>query len=1363
MFEGGLTRPRCRPGYTRRPATPGSEPGQVPTHLPPEIQNTLTGFWCYGQNGLTPEILAHLVDDVLPSETVRDWTELVRYLPPGMLRPSDPPASHWHARLAEYCEKHQRSCRYALQWVVQHHLSAEQTAAAVGWLTDFDYLYRRLQLGSTQARQLWQELQQIPATLRPGEWEAFWRGRQFLVNPAQESNPEPHLTFLALADAYSAGSSLSQQAADWLQRVGPETHWLRSRFRPSQPYSQPLLLELPEHKLQMGERDHESVARLLFSPDGKRLITVSSHGQAHAWEVNSGRDLGHLELPEACYHWSEDGLLALSQSRLYVLEPDTFAVLETQELPGDEPWGREMSVAAGRLATSNSLCQVLVWDWRQRRSLAVLPPPERGLHALSLSRDGRRVTVLSESDAHGCDLDESGQPLRYHRNLLRPWSEEWAPGQVQVRGRQLELADGRARLAENLDEIWEWCCEGDWALLWEHGSWRLWNLEKARPMGEFGWPTPDQKVTRDARERYVVSQTREVLGRSECVLLDQDRTRALTWKLGASAAHILDVEAGLLVATLAGQRDALVNASLSADGRRAATVTRAGNLRIWDTRNGKCLRLLKGRAVAAALSPDGSLALSGDAEGQVRLWNLSRGHCLVILEGHTQPIQWLAFAHDGIMISGDCECFRVWNAERQCLTRIGRPPRLYAREVSPCGRFLYAEQLGDDGQGSPLVYDLDRGQVQAHMDCASSKPSAATFSADSRQLAVANQEGEFHESCSLRVWEQDRVLESYRLPMAYNALALNKTHLAASCKGNLVRIWERAGAAPPGHDAAVLCLDQRANRLISGAIDKAACIWSLDTGDRLHRLEPGEGWVQGVRLCGPYAFTASENEGKLWDLERGLQRVCDQLPVAANRQGDVLGFEGKQLWLWNPRKPAPKPVRIGTHPPAIRCCAFSPDGTRAISANQQGGLKLWDLSRPRCLKSWQTPAAEIHRIDWVESEVVWLRSADGRGWAWDLGHGTGSRVEAESESAGQLRLETGNRWRGKPLKVWSRQQRLATWWFPIQHALEHDSNRVVATQDTGEIHFLELLPPGPTRDRPAVQASARPQLVRPRLSGLQRTPLDKLNPCRRILLVASGGRSDLLAALPLATTLTEMGKEIFLAAPLSGRKPSERYREIPPKGKAFENRLVGLMQLPLYAFAPEGTLPRLEVYRDLVRNLSIDGLVLVEAGVETLLRGDEPSLGTAADDLVSLAAASQLELPVKMLANLGLGFDLGKGMCHAYTLDRMAELTRVGGFWGSFSLLPGRPEFALLLEAAQMLAPSHPAHLLLQGLAGEFGGEAYLNPLMNQYWCFDLDQVASGCQMLEWLQDKITAMDVHRALTNYLTVQTARPWTEISC
>jgi WD40 repeat protein len=1308
--------------------------------LPPEIQNTLTGYWCYGQIGLTPEVLAHLVGDVLAVETVRDWTELVRYLPVAMLRPTDPSATHWHARLADYCEQRRGECRYARQWLVQHLLSSGQRQQAVEWLGDFEHTYQRLQLGAGQAGQIWQELLQLPEAERPAEWVAFWRGRQFLVDPHEEAG----LMFLSLAEAYAQGSEISLRATEWLERQGPERAWLRLRFPPERPWSEPMLLQLPKV-------DHEWISQLLFSPDGNRLLTVTSSGQAQAWEVHSGRDLGRLELARAHYHWDREGLLALSGSDLFVLDPDHFQVLSQQRLPGEKPWGARFAAAGGRLVTSNSLRQVLVWDWRQQRSLAVLPPPERGLHELFLSRDGRRVTVLSEAEAHGCDLDLEGRPQRYHRNSLRPWSEAWAQGRVQLWKQQLRLAEGSVVLAAEVDEIWEWCSQDDWALFSEHGSWSLWNLKEGRRLARFGWPTPDEKVARDGRERYVSNGT--VLGRSECVALDEGRQRALVWKLGASSAQVIGLAEDTAV-ELSGQRDSLVGGCLSADGRRAATVTKAGNLRVWDTHNGKCLRLLKGKAVAAALSADGSQALSGDAEGQVRLWEVGRGHCLTLFQGHSSAIEFLAFGEDGLMVSGDRECFQIWDRERRCLSRVARPPRLYARDLSPCGRYLYAERLGEDRWGRALLYDLDEGRVQVELPCPTAKPSGSIFSEDSRLLAVANQEGEFFQSCSLRLWQQDRLLESYRVPLNYNALALSERYLAASSQGHQVRIWERPGLAAPGHEASVLDLSADGRRVLSGSIDKTARLWDLENGQCLRLIDGHDRWVGVAQLCGPYAFCAGDLGGRLWDLESGQSQACEHLPLAANRQGEVLYGDGKGLWLWNPRQPGSKPVRVGSHP-SFSCCAFSPEGNRVVSGSSSGALKLWDPVARRCLKTWATPVEGLRRLFWPSPQELVLEAEDGQRWSWDLESGGGAPLEAG------LRLEFGTASYGKPLQVWRGEERLARWGFPIQRALVQSETCLVAARDSGEIHFLELMPPGATAHRPRLSRRAARPDPRVRTGGLQRTPLDRLEACQRILLVASGGRSDLLAAVPLAALLARPGRDIFLAAPLSGKKA--RLREVSAKGKAFENRLARLLERPLFAFPPEGTLPRLEVYRQLARELSLDALVLVEAGVETLLRGDEPSLGTAADDLVSLAAAQQLELPVKMLVNLGLGFDLAKGVCHAYTLERIAELTRSGGFWGSFSLLPGRPEFALLLEAAEFLGAGHPVHRLVEGLAGEFGGEAFANPLMNQFWGFDLDQVAGGCRVLEWLREKTSALDVHRTLTNYLTVTEARPWTEIPC
>jgi hypothetical protein len=194
-------------------------------------------------------------------------------------------------------------------------------------------------------------------------------------------------------------------------------------------------------------------------------------------------------------------------------------------------------------------------------------------------------------------------------------------------------------------------------------------------------------------------------------------------------------------------------------------------------------------------------------------------------------------------------------------------------------------------------------------------------------------------------------------------------------------------------------------------------------------------------------------------------------------------------------------------------------------------------------------------------------------------------------------------------------------------------------------------------------------------------------------------------------------------------------------------------------FSGGGTLHRLETFRDLIRHTGAEALVLVEAGVETLLRGDEPSLGSAAEDLVSLTAAHQLELPLKMLVNLGLGIDRPKGVCHAYTLEAIADLTADGGFWGSLSLLPHMMEFQSLEKAIQTLGTAAWSDAVVAAARGKC--EGIVTPLLSLLWFFDLDAVARRCQLVPWLSDKITALDVHRAITNFLTVAQTRQWMDL--
>lgn len=307
---------------------------------------------------------------------------------------------------------------------------------------------------------------------------------------------------------------------------------------------------------------------------------------------------------------------------------------------------------------------------------------------------------------------------------------------------------------------------------------------------------------------------------------------------------------------------------------------------------------------------------------------------------------------------------------------------------------------------------------------------------------------------------------------------------------------------------------------------------------------------------------------------------------------------------------------------------------------------------------------------------------------------------------------------------------------------------------------------------------------------------EKLEPCRRILLAGAGGGFDIIVGVPLFQYLRGQGKEVFLASlsfsdlsKAAGRwlPSNKRVLEVLPGAGGddyyFPERYLSQWfrergeTVPVYCFKTAGAIGIRQAYEDLIRELKPDGLVLVDGGMDSLMRGDEPSLGSPAEDMTSIAAVHKLDLPVRLLANLGFGVDVHHGVCHAYVLEAVAELTSQGAFLGAFSLLPGMPEFRAFTEAVEYVCTRMPGRESIvatsivaagEGRFGDFhptertrGSQLFINPLMSMYWCFEVDGVARRCLYLDYLLDTYDRWDVHRAISNFLYTIKPREWMNI--
>jgi len=313
---------------------------------------------------------------------------------------------------------------------------------------------------------------------------------------------------------------------------------------------------------------------------------------------------------------------------------------------------------------------------------------------------------------------------------------------------------------------------------------------------------------------------------------------------------------------------------------------------------------------------------------------------------------------------------------------------------------------------------------------------------------------------------------------------------------------------------------------------------------------------------------------------------------------------------------------------------------------------------------------------------------------------------------------------------------------------------------------------------------------------LDRLPLfERLESSRRVLVAGMGGGYDVFCGLPLFFQLRASGKDVYLAnlsfsnlSGIPGHWLTPTCIEVvadslgpayyfPERFLAEWFRERGNAQ-SIFCFARSGVVQLAEAYRALAREYDIDAVVLVDGGTDSLMRGDEPDLGTPQEDLCSLAAVDSLDVEQKLLVCIGFGIDRYHGISHACFLENVAALTKSRGFLGAFSLPTWSEEAELYRQAAAFVfgkMPHHPSIVsssILSALAGEFGdyhathrtrgSTLWINPIMAMYWAFVLDAVAKRCLYLDQIRDTESYIDLHNAIVAFRkSLSETRPWMEI--
>ncbi|KAJ3494094.1 hypothetical protein NLG97_g4300 [Lecanicillium saksenae] len=287
------------------------------------------------------------------------------------------------------------------------------------------------------------------------------------------------------------------------------------------------------------------------------------------------------------------------------------------------------------------------------------------------------------------------------------------------------------------------------------------------------------------------------------------------------------------------------NISFSHDSTLVASNSWTGMVCIWRVATGECVEGFRipynvgdtdaaGGSPAAAFSHDLGFILSARGNGDVELWQTNSGQLLRVFDRQQAEVISVTFSKDSTLVAvvyaGGFVC--VWEVEQDSYVRKTPHPGFGSVKLSP--DFRVAVGVLDDlsvqildietGDCVDLLHTTPKNCSEMHLD----QPSLA-FSSDSRLVLATIDESIFLWSTTTR---------------------------------ELVKLFE-------GQTSILTATLSQDSKVVCSASYDALCLWSVDTGQRLHTLRARDGHIESLAISPDLKLIASGQTVslRLWNFD----------------------------------------------------------------------------------------------------------------------------------------------------------------------------------------------------------------------------------------------------------------------------------------------------------------------------------------------------------------------------------------------------------------------------------------------------------------------------------------------------------------
>jgi WD40 repeat protein/DNA-binding winged helix-turn-helix (wHTH) protein len=669
------------------------------------------------------------------------------------------------------------------------------------------------------------------------------------------------------------------------------------------------------------------VVRAMFSPDGKRIVSVGGVHGARLWDAG-GRPIATLqsgtdEIEDVAFSSNSEQLATVSSDqRVRIWKTEDGSLLATLGVSAPKTILFEATVA-GRVAFSPDGTRIVtagwdntakIWSAEDRRLIAILQGHDGIVADVGFSPNGKHVITASWD--HTARIWSSGGQLETiltgHTQIV--FRAEFSPDSQQI------ITTSKDRTAR----IWKSVDGSLLAILPHDGSVvdgvfgpngkqiittsddhkaRLWSSATGQPLFTLQHDGPVRRAQFSCDGRYIVTASNDETARvwntadgrllallegHSDVVSDAAFTpdgHSIVTASGDGTLRIWNTASGVVVAGLRGHRGHVTHAAFSADGKDVITNSNDGTSRVWSIPAGILREVLHGSGSAFAhFSPDSRRIVTSSADPPgIQIWERISGKLLTTLRGHSLRIWNAAFAPDGVRIvtaSAD-HTARVWNSTsgQLLLTLKGHTGDVYHSVFSPDGTLIVTASADHTAK----LWNSFNGELIATLQGHSNKIWTATFSPDGQHIATAAFDH------TARLWSSlnGRLLATLEHTDVVDAVQFSPDgrYIVTASWDHTARIW----SAADGHLIAILqghtdkliaaAFSPDSQYIVTASADHTAKVWSVPNCNILATLNghADQIWEATFSPDGQYIVTASlDQTARVWrlltlgDLERIL-------------------------------------------------------------------------------------------------------------------------------------------------------------------------------------------------------------------------------------------------------------------------------------------------------------------------------------------------------------------------------------------------------------------------------------------------------------------------------------------------------------